>query len=98
MEFGQILVLFFSIYIIVVVATVVIANKKGIDVTSFKFKLKVSFGGAIIFIIIPFFLFAYIPIKWKIFILIPSLIVGYVYLVVLHKISQRKKNNKIPLS
>ena len=90
MEFGQVLALFFLIFIVVAVATVVIANKKGVDVTSFKFKLKVGFGGAIIFIIIPFFFFADIPIKWKIIISIPSIIVGYVYLVVLHKISQRK--------
>ena len=92
MELGHLLGLFFLIDVAVIIAVVGIANKKGIDVSSFRFMLTIVIIGASI-IVIPFVV-AVIPLKVKIIIIVLSLIGGFAYFVILYKIIRLKKNKK----
>ena len=92
MEFGHLLLLSSLVGMAVGIVVIVIANKKGIDISSLRFILTVTSIMAMFFII-PILL-ANIPIKGKIFILGLSITVGSVYFTILYKIAQKKLRKK----
>jgi hypothetical protein len=88
---GHFIVLGGFVAIAVILAVYGIARKKGVAVDSFKFVLPVTIISCAIFIIIPILLFADIPIKARINIVIFASAFSSVYFAILYKIMQRKK-------
>ena len=74
------------------VVVIVIANKKGVNIFTYKFTLKL-FIGCVPIIIIPFLL-SDIPIKGKLIVTPVALAIGLVAMTLAYKIGQNRRNKK----